>query len=350
MQSHTIPYWCNGSVVNEETMTEILYNSVLDKFETEEAIKAVKDIFQEGLARALHLYRMTAPLFVKAGLGVNDDLNGERPVSFRIKDMDGQEAEIVHSLAKWKRMMLGQYDVPVGEGIYTDMSAIRTEEHLDALHSLYVDQWDWEATIAQSDRTIEHLQQVVRKIYRAIRATEARLCERYPSLHPFLPEEIVFINSEELRQRYPELDAKAREREICRQYGAVFIDGIGGVLGDGTIHDGRAADYDDWRMNGDILIWYPILGQQVELSSMGIRVDEISLVEQLRERGQEERKNLFFHQLILTHKIPYSIGGGIGQSRLCMVLLHKAHVGEVQASIWPEGMRIECLKKGIELI
>lgn len=331
-------------------MELVLYNSVLDKFETEDAIKSVKDIFQEELANVLHLRRMTAPLFVQSGLGVNDDLNGEKPVSFRIKDLGGQEAEIVHSLAKWKRMMLGQYDVPAGEGIYTDMSAIRTEEHLDALHSLYVDQWDWEVAIEKSWRTKDYLENTVRSIYNAIRMTEERLCAKYSCLHRFLPEEIVFISSEKLRQMYPDMDPKSREYEICRQYGAVFIEGIGGKLGDGSIHDGRAADYDDWDLNGDILIWYPVLGAQVELSSMGIRVDEDSLLLQLRERGQEERASLYFHQLVIGKKIPYSIGGGIGQSRLCMVLLHKAHVGEVQASIWPVEMRKECLLRGIELI
>jgi len=339
------------------------YKNILDKFQTEEAIKTVKDIFQEELSTALHLHRMTAPLFVQSGLGLNDDLNGEQPVSFQIRDMGGQKAEIVHSLAKWKRIMLGQYNIPAGEGIYTDMSAIRTEEHLDELHSLYVDQWDWEATISAQQRNLDYLKETVQKIYRSIKNTERRLCVQYKGLEPYLPEAIYFISSERLRMLYPFLSAKERENEICKQYGAVFIIGIGGKLGDGSVHDSRAADYDDWSsevgridgqpvygLNGDLLIWYPILNRAVELSSMGIRVDANALLEQLTQMNMLKKKELYYHSRVLNNQLPLSIGGGIGQSRLCMVLLHKAHVGEVQASIWPEQMREECKTKGIELI
>lgn len=327
---------------------------------TEQGIKLIKDFFQQNLATELRLRRVTAPLFVLQGLGINDDLNGvERPVTFPIKDLGDQKAEVVHSLAKWKRLTLADYHIPEGHGIYTDMNAIRADEELDNLHSLYVDQWDWEAVIKKENRTLAFLTNVVERIYAAIRRTEYLVCETYDSIQSFLPEKIHFIHSEELRQMYPNLTPKEREDEICRKYGAVFIIGIGGKLGDGKKHDGRAPDYDDWStmaenglegLNGDILIWYPVLGRSFELSSMGIRVDREALLRQLEIEGQQQRESLYFHQRLLSGELPLSIGGGIGQSRLCMVLLHKAHIGEIQASIWPEEMRKECREWGMPLI
>ena len=328
--------------------------------QTEQGIKLIKEFFQQNLSTELRLRRVTAPLFVLKGLGINDDLNGiERPVTFPIKDLNDAEAEVVHSLAKWKRLTLAEYEVEPGYGVYTDMNAIRADEELDNLHSLYVDQWDWEAVITQRQRTLAFLEDVVRRIYAAIRRTEYLTCETYPELKAFLPEEIHFVHSEELLQMYPDMTAKEREDAICKKFGAVFIEGIGGLLSNGEKHDGRAPDYDDWStkaengkvgLNGDILIWYPILERSIELSSMGIRVDDVSLVRQLKIEGKEEREKLFFHQQLLQGKLPLSIGGGIGQSRLCMVLLHKAHIGEIQASIWPDDMRQECEESGINLI
>lgn len=328
--------------------------------QTEQGIKLIKEFFQQNLSTELRLRRVTAPLFVLKGLGINDDLNGiERPVTFPIKDLNDAEAEVVHSLAKWKRLTLAEYEVEPGYGVYTDMNAIRADEELDNLHSLYVDQWDWEAVITQRQRTLAFLEDVVRRIYAAIRRTEYLTCETYPELKAFLPEEIHFVHSEELLQMYPDMTTKEREDAICKKFGAVFIEGIGGLLSNGEKHDGRAPDYDDWStkaengkvgLNGDILIWYPILERSIELSSMGIRVDDVSLVRQLKIEGKEEREKLFFHQQLLQGKLPLSIGGGIGQSRLCMVLLHKAHIGEIQASIWPDDMRQECEESGMNLI
>lgn len=328
--------------------------------QTEQGIKLIKEFFQQNLSTELRLRRVTAPLFVLKGLGINDDLNGiERPVTFPIKDLNDAEAEVVHSLAKWKRLTLAEYEVEPGYGVYTDMNAIRADEELDNLHSLYVDQWDWEAVITQRQRTLAFLEDVVRRIYAAIRRTEYLTCETYPELKAFLPEEIHFVHSEELLQMYPDMTAKEREDAICKKFGAVFIEGIGGLLSNGEKHDGRAPDYDDWStkaengkvgLNGDILIWYPILERSIELSSMGIRVDDVSLVRQLKIEGKEEREKLFFHQQLLQGRLPLSIGGGIGQSRLCMVLLHKAHIGEIQASIWPDDMRQECEESGMNLI
>ena len=328
--------------------------------QTEQGIKLIKEFFQQNLSTELRLRRVTAPLFVLKGLGINDDLNGiERPVTFPIKDLNDAEAEVVHSLAKWKRLTLAEYEVEPGYGVYTDMNAIRADEELDNLHSLYVDQWDWEAVITQRQRTLAFLEDVVRRIYAAIRRTEYLTCETYPELKAFLSEEIHFVHSEELLQMYPDMTAKEREDAICKKFGAVFIEGIGGLLSNGEKHDGRAPDYDDWStkaengkvgLNGDILIWYPILERSIELSSMGIRVDDVSLVRQLKIEGKEEREKLFFHQQLLQGKLPLSIGGGIGQSRLCMVLLHKAHIGEIQASIWPDDMRQECEESGMNLI
>ena len=341
-------------IINKE------YKRVLDRRQTEHGIKLVKDFFQQNLSTELRLQRVTAPLFVLKGLGINDDLNGtERPVTFPILDLGDAKAEVVHSLAKWKRLTLAEYEIEPGYGIYTDMNAIRADEELDNLHSLYVDQWDWEAVITNEERTVSHLKNVVERIYAAILRTEYLACETYPQLKVFLPRQIHFIHSEELLQMYPDLTPKEREDAICRKWGAVFIIGIGGRLSDGKKHDGRAPDYDDWTtmgengragLYGDILIWYPILNRSFELSSMGIRVDKEALLRQLALEGKEDRKELYFHRQLLDGKLPLSIGGGIGQIRLCMVLLHKAHIGEIQASIWPEDMRRECAEAGMPLI
>ena len=336
------------------------YTPALDLQQTELSIKKIKDFFLRDLSSELRLRRVTAPLFVLKGLGLNDDLNGvERPVTFPIKCMGDAPAEIVHSLAKWKRNTLAEYHVPAGFGIVTDMNAVRADEELDNIHSIYVDQWDWERTMAREDRNIAFLRKTVERIYSSILRTEYYLSEMYPQLHPFLPETVHFIHSEELRRLYPDCTPKEREHAICKQYGAVFIIGIGGKLGDGKEHDMRAPDYDDWStpnedgfegLNGDLLIWYPLLNRSIELSSMGIRVDIDALNRQLALQGKEERKKLFFHQRLLSGELPLSIGGGIGQSRLCMILLHKAHIGETQASIWPDSMRQECREAGIPLI
>lgn len=336
------------------------YRQLLTPAQTEQGIKQIKDFFQANLSTALRLRRVTAPLFVLRGLGINDDLNGvERPVSFPIKDMGDKVAEVVHSLAKWKRLMLAEYGIQPGYGLYTDMNAIRGDEELDNIHSLYVDQWDWCQTIRREDRNLQFLKKVVRNIYAAIRRTEYLVCETYPQIEPFLPEEIHFFHSEELLKMYPGMSPKERENAVCKAYGAVFIIGIGGKLSDGTEHDLRAPDYDDWTtpneegyhgLNGDIMIWYPVLDRAIELSSMGIRVDKEALLRQLQLTGKEERKDLYFHQKLLRDELPLSVGGGIGQSRLCLVLLHKAHIGEIQASIWPDDMRRECAAFGMPLI
>ncbi|MCH5179566.1 MAG: aspartate--ammonia ligase [Prevotellaceae bacterium] len=336
------------------------YKPLLNPQETEQGIKKIKEFFQQNLATGLRLRRVTGPLFVLRGTGINDDLNGtERPVTFPIKDLGDQEAEVVHSLAKWKRLTLAEYDIQPGYGIYTDMNAIRADETLDNLHSLYVDQWDWERVITAEQRTIDFLKTIVRDIYAAMLRTEFMVCEAYPQIKPFLPEEIFFIHAEELRKMYPNLTPKERENEITRQKGAVFIIGIGGVLGDGKPHDGRAPDYDDYStvsslglpgLNGDIMIWNNVLNRAIEISSMGIRVDKEALLRQLADSGKEERKELYFHRRLLSDQLPLSIGGGIGQSRLCMLYLQKAHIGEIQASIWPEQMRAACREQGINLL
>ena len=336
------------------------YKALLDRNQTEQGIKLIKDFFQQNLSTELRLHRVTAPLFVLKGLGINDDLNGvERAVTFPILDLGDAKAEVVHSLAKWKRLTLAEYKVEPGYGIYTDMNAIRADEELDNIHSLYVDQWDWEAVITREQRSAAFLRDVVRRIYSAILRTEYLVCERYPVIEPFLPREIHFIHSEELLQRYPDLTPKEREDAICREFGAVFVIGIGGKLSNGEKHDGRAPDYDDWStiaedgrmgLNGDISVWSPRLERAFELSSMGIRVDETSMRRQLELEGQTARENLYFHQQLLNGKLPLSVGGGIGQSRLCMMLLHKAHIGEIQASIWPDDMRRRCQELGMPLI
>lgn len=338
----------------------VAYESLLNMRQTEQGIKLIKEFFQQNLSTELRLRRVTAPLFVLKGLGINDDLNGvERPVTFPIKDLGDANAEVVHSLAKWKRLTLAEYNVEPGYGVYTDMNAIRADEELDNLHSLYVDQWDWESVITKEQRNLDFLKNVVNRIYAAILRTEYLVCERYSCIKPFLPEKIHFIHSEELLQMYPDKSVKERENLICQKYGAVFVIGIGDKLSNGEPHDGRAPDYDDWTtatedgykgLNGDILIWYPVLGRAVELSSMGIRVDNDALLRQLQLAGKEERKELYFHKKLLDGQLPLSIGGGIGQSRLCMVLLHKAHLGEIQASIWPEDMVKEASSYGMQII
>ena len=328
------------------------YRNLLGSTEqTEKAIKAVKDMFQVNLSAQLALLRVTAPMVVLSGTGINDDLNGvERPVHFPIKSLAEQQAEVVHSLAKWKRLKLAELGVEPGRGIYTDMNALRPDEELDNLHSIYVDQWDWEKVMLPEQRTTEFLHKTVRRIYEAVKVTENKLYVEFPQITPMLPEEIFFISAEELLQRYPGKTPKERENAITKEYGAVFIQGIGGKLSDGQSHDGRAADYDDWDLNGDILLWNPILESAFEISSMGIRVNAETLHCQLAERGQLWKEDLYFHRQLLEGKLPQTIGGGIGQSRLCMFLLRKAHIGEIQSAIWPEEMRAQCRAAGIELV
>ena len=326
------------------------YKTLLDIRQTEIAIKKVKDFFERELARSLNLTRVSAPLFVETHSGFNDTLNGvERPVSFDIKD-GGCEAEIVHSLAKWKRYALKRYGFSAGEGLYTDMNAVRRDEELDNIHSLFVDQWDWEKVIAREDRTEETLKHTVNLIYSVLKATEDYIAGEYNFITKTLPDKIHFVTAQELEDMYPTLSAKERENKIVKEKGSVFLMQIGGALRSGKIHDGRAPDYDDWDLNGDILVYNPVLDSALELSSMGIRVDEASLLKQLEIRGCSERKGLPFHKALLAGELPYTIGGGIGQSRMCMLFLRKAHIGEVQSSIWPKDMAAECDKKGIHLL
>ncbi|MDR1368529.1 MAG: aspartate--ammonia ligase [Dysgonamonadaceae bacterium] len=335
------------------------YEPALASEDMEQAIKQVKEKFQEKLSGTLSLKRVTAPLFVLSGTGINDNLNGiERPVSFEIPAIGGKRAEIVHSLAKWKRMKLGSYNIEAGKGLYTDMNAIRADEELDNIHSLYVDQWDWERTITASDRNIDFLKDIVEKIYQVIKDTESDICHLWPQIKPILTDKITFIHTEDLQKEFPELSPRERENQVVKKYGSVFLIGIGGELSDGKIHDGRSPDYDDWStptkdgyrgLNGDIIVWNPILNYAFELSSMGIRVDKKALQTQLEIRECKDRLELFFHQSLMKDLIPLSIGGGIGQSRLCMFLLRCAHIGEVQASIWPEDMVAECAKNNIIL-
>ena len=336
------------------------YKPVLDLKQTELAIKQIKEFFQQNLSTELRLRRVTAPLFVLQGLGINDDLNGvERAVTFPIKDLGDARAEVVHSLAKWKRLTLAEYNIPQGYGIYTDMNAIRADEELGNLHSLYVDQWDWERVIGEENRNVEFLKKIVERIYAAMLRTEYMVYEMYPELKPSLAEEIHFIHAEELLQMYPDLTPKEREHAIAKKYGAVFIIGIGSELSNGEPHDNRAPDYDDWStpnsdgykgLNGDIIVWNELLGRSFELSSMGIRVNREVMQQQLQLTGKQDREKLYFHQRILNDTLPLCIGGGIGQSRLCMLFLKKAHIGEIQSSIWPEEMKDECLKANIQLI
>ena len=337
------------------------YHNVLGSVEnTEKAIKAVKDMFQDNLSAQLALLRVTAPMVVMSGMGLNDDLNGvESPVAFHVSGMDGARAEIVHSLAKWKRLKLAQMDVRPGRGIYTDMNALRPEEELDNIHSIYVDQWDWEKVIDREQRSLAFLKKTVRRIYEAIKVTENKLYVEFPQIVPMLPEDIFFIHAEELLRMYPGLSPKERENAVTKEYKAVFIIGIGGKLSDGMPHDGRSADYDDWTtvneegyegLNGDLLLWNPVLEMAFEVSSMGIRVDADALRRQLELRGETDKSGLLYHRMLLEGRLPYTIGGGIGQSRLCMFLLRKAHVGEIQSSVWPEDMRMRCHEAGIDLV
>ncbi|HPD88677.1 MAG TPA: aspartate--ammonia ligase [Oscillospiraceae bacterium] len=322
----------------------------LGVIETETAIKFIKDSFQTELARALGLTRVSAPLFVFPESGLNDNLSGvEKPVRFKVKSV-GKDAEVVQSLAKWKRLALKRYGFGVGEGLYTDMNAIRPDEDLDDLHSIYVDQWDWEMVITQEQRSLCFLKDIVRKIYGALRRTQQSLVGRFPGFEPWLPEEITFISTQELEDLMPDLTPREREDKIAEQYGAVFLMQIGGPLRSGAPHDSRAPDYDDWSLNGDILIWYPVLGRAVELSSMGIRVDPQSLDAQLEVSGCEERKQFPFHKALLAGELPLTMGGGIGQSRICMVLLGKRHIGEVQASVWSDEMLDTLSSDGICLL
>jgi len=336
------------------------YKSHLDLNQTEKAIKLVKDTFQQQLSAELSLRRVTAPLFVLKGTGINDDLNGtERKVSFPIRDMNDANAEVVNSLAKWKRMALADYCIPHGNGIYTDMNAIRPDEEFSNIHSLYVDQWDWERVIARKDRNLEFLRYIVRKIYEVLKRTEYIVYENFNALKPFLPNEITFFHAEELLAEYPHLPPREREQEAAKKFGAIFVIGIGGILANGEQHDGRAPDYDDWTsetingykgLNGDIIIWNPVLGIPFEISSMGIRVDRDSLIKQLEICGVSERAEMQFHKRLINDELPLSIGGGIGQSRICMFYLRKAHIGEVQASIWPPELLEQCKRNNIFLL
>ncbi len=336
------------------------YQSLLGIRNTEHAIKLIKDHFQINLAAELHLKRITAPMFVKKGTGINDDLSGiEKPVSFRVKDIKNEEFEIVQSLAKWKRVMLADLEMNNGAGIYTDMNAIRPDEILSNIHSVYVDQWDWEKVILSADRNLNYLKNTVVKIYNAIKRTEFLVSEAFPQIKEKLPETIKFIHSEELLALYPDSNPKERENKITEKFGAVFIIGIGSVLANGKPHDGRAPDYDDWTtetkngykgLNGDIIVWNPVLESAYEISSMGIRVDKETMLNQLKITCNENRKELYFHKRLLNDELPLSMGGGIGQSRLCMYLLDKAHIGEVQAGIWPIETVETCVKAGIKLL
>lgn len=327
------------------------YSTGLNIQETERAIKDIKDFFERELAKALNLSRVSAPLFVRPETGLNDNLNGiERPVSFEVLCIDNKRVEIVHSLAKWKRLALEKYQFEVHEGLYTDMNAIRRDEETDNLHSIYVDQWDWEKIILKEERHRDTLINIVKSIYSVLKETEIHICNKYSTIERFLPEKITFITTQELEDRYPDLSAKEREDAIAKEYKAVFIMNIGGALKSGKKHDGRAPDYDDWSLNGDIIFWYPLLDRSFEISSMGIRVDKEALLKQLEIANCQERVDMKFHQDIVNGILPYTIGGGIGQSRLCMFFLNKAHIGEVQASIWEDRMIEVCKEKNINLL
>ncbi|MCF7972973.1 MAG: aspartate--ammonia ligase [Phycisphaerae bacterium] len=337
------------------------YRAFLGVRETEYAIKSIKDTFEDRLSAALNLQRVSAPLFLAKGSGINDDLSGtERKATFRVKDDGEREVECLFSLAKWKRMVLADYGFTQGEGLYTDMNAIRPDEEcLDNLHSVYVDQWDWERVIRDKDRTLDFLKSIVTRIYEALRQTEQTVHWQYPQIKPILPESITFVHTEELLERYPDMTPRERENEITKQHGAVFVIGIGGTLADGAVHDLRAPDYDDWTtpteagrkgLNGDILLWYPLLDRAFELSSMGIRVSPDMLVQQLERLNMQERLTSMWHTRLLNGELPLSIGGGIGQSRLCMFLLQKLHIGEVHTSVWPQAMIDQCHQAGVTLL
>ncbi len=327
------------------------YASELNLYDTQIAIKTVKDFFQQTLAKRLNLLRVSAPLFVLPQSGLNDNLNGvERPVSFGIKEQGDAAAEIVHSLAKWKRYALKRYGFKHGEGLYTDMNAIRRDEDTDNIHSIYVDQWDWEKIISKEERNVDTLKQVVRTLYTALKNTEKYMAIQYDYIEEILPKNITFITTQELEDLYPDLSPKEREYKIVKEKGAVFLMQIGDLLASGEKHDGRAPDYDDWSLNGDILVYYPVLDIALELSSMGIRVDENSLMSQLKKAGCEERAELPFQKAILDRELPYTIGGGIGMSRICMFYLRKAHIGEVQCSLWPDDVMEQAAAHGIQLL
>lgn len=336
------------------------YTPILGLQETELAIKLVKDFFQQNLSAELRLSRVTSPIFVARGSGINDDLNGvERPVSFPVRQLGGKEMEVVQSLAKWKRMALADYNYKPGFGIYTDMNALRPDDDIDAIHSIYVDQWDWELVMNEEQRNSAFLRKIVSKIYEVMKRTEYLVSEHYPSIPCVLPEQITFIHTEEAQSRYPDLSAPEREKALAKEYGAIFLQGIGGKLPDGSIHSGRAPDYDDWSspagdnfigLNGDIIVWDTVRQDSLELSSMGIRVSPESLTRQLKIRQTEERAQLYWHKRLLNGDFPQTIGGGIGQSRLCMFFLRKAHVGEVQASVWPEETLEVCKARGVPLM
>jgi aspartate--ammonia ligase len=336
------------------------YKSILDPERTEVAVKFIKDFFQKSLSKELNLLRTTAPMVVMSGTGINDDLNGvEQPVSFSVKNMSNQRAEIVQSLAKWKRLKLAELNKEVNTGIYTDMNALRPDEVLSNIHSVYVDQWDWEKVIDSENRNLEYLKSTVRKIYKAMKDVEKSIAQNFKEIEPFLQDQITFIHSEELYHRYPDKEPKEREDLITKEYGSVFLIGIGHKLPDNSPHDSRSPDYDDWitptvngyrGLNGDILVWNPVLKKAFEISSMGIRVDMQTLLDQLFITGKEERKELYYHQQLLGQKLPQTIGGGIGQSRLCMLYLKKAHIGEVQASIWPDEMYRVCRENNIPIV
>ena len=327
------------------------YDPRLSVRETQEAIKYIRDTFQKEFGKEMNLERISAPLFVEKSSGLNDDLNGvERPVQFDIAGVPGETIEVVHSLAKWKRMALYKYGFQPGEGLYTNMNAIRRDEELDNLHSCYVDQWDWEKVIKKEERTVETLEATVRNIFKIIKHMEHEVWYKYPQAVKKLPEDIYFITSQELEDMYPDCTPKEREYKIAKLHGAVFIEQIGDKMKSGEKHDGRAPDYDDWKLNGDILVYYPVLDIGLELSSMGIRVDKKALLSQLKKAGCEERKDLPFQKAIINEELPYTIGGGIGQSRICMFFLRKAHIGEVQSSLWPEDMIAQCEENGIQLL
>lgn len=336
------------------------YGQTLSLRDTEQAIKFIKDTFQQGLSRALNLTRVSAPVFLLSRTGINDQLSGvEKPVRFTIRHMN-EEAEVVQSLAKWKRKALADYGFAPGEGLYTDMNAVRPDEQLDNLHSVYVDQWDWERIILAGDRNPDFLKEIVRTIYRVVRETESLVCQKYPVLPgPFLPEDIHFVHSQDLEAAYPDRTPREREAIVTREKGAVFVIGLGWPLKDGRPHDRRASDYDDWSteteggkrgLNGDIFVWYPVLDCAFELSSMGIRVDGESLIRQLEIKGERHKLSLDYHQKLIQGKLPLTVGGGIGQSRLCMLFLRKAHVGEVQSSAWPEDMILAMREKNVFLL
>ena len=327
------------------------YKPELNLWQTQKAIKTVKDFFQEILIAQLNLKRVSAPLFVRPESGLNDNLNGvERPVAFGIKEQGDREVEVVHSLAKWKRQALGRYGFRTGQGLYTDMNAIRRDEDTDNIHSIYVDQWDWEKIIEKSDRNEGYLKETVKAVYDALRVTEKYVSNKLDYVETILPENITFVTSQELLDRYPDKDAKEREYLAAKEYGAVFLMQIGDLLSNGKKHDGRAPDYDDWALNGDIIVYYPVLDIALELSSMGIRVDEDSIVSQLDKAGCPERKELPFQKAIIEKKLPYTIGGGIGQSRICMFFLRKCHIGEVQVSVWPDEDIEYAAKRGVIIL